>query len=121
MRRARREYAESKALLPDDATLNLVTWQDLFKLLLHPQWSGARWARDLRAYLRICGLASFHGIRRDMADGDHLRAVCGWRSGSHRSEGPAFSTSVATLAAEPAIADLRHWGFSNVSRRRRRS
>jgi hypothetical protein len=77
IRRARREYAESKALLPSRALLNLVTWKDLYKLLLEPPWSTKRWAVDLRTYLRLAGLATFHGIDRRISDAEHFAAIVG--------------------------------------------
>lgn len=118
MRRARREHAESQALLPQDARLNLVTWQDLYKLLLDPQWSRLRWAGDLRTYLRICGLASFHGIRRDVPNAEHMQVLVDWRPYGRRAVAPTLRTAGSMLAAEPAIADLWRWRASTALKRR---
>lgn len=109
LRRARREYAESKALLPPDAQLNLVTWQSLYKMLLEPAWSGRRWAADLRAYLRLAGLATFHGIQRRIAREESVAVIEMWKPYSRRTKDPELRLAAAVLAAVPAIRDLRHW------------
>ena len=65
LRLARKEYKESRACLPQGARLTLATWQALDKLLSSPPCSRSRWASDLRSYLRLCGLSSFHGVPID--------------------------------------------------------
>lgn len=64
IRSARREFEGSRVLLPQDATLRLVTWQELYRLLLDAPWVTERWATDLRSYLRLAGLDTFQGMRR---------------------------------------------------------
>ena len=57
-RRARREWEESKSRLPDNAALGLVSWQDLYRLLLNHDVAPKRWATDVRAYLELSGHAT---------------------------------------------------------------
>jgi hypothetical protein len=119
IRRARREHTESLSRLPKDAAVNLVTWQDLYGLLLSPEWVRPRWAIDLRTYLRACGLASFQGIRRNMADSSHLEAISRWRPFVVQRAAPTLRAAVSVLASEPAIGQLRHWPSSSTRGRKR--
>lgn len=107
MRRARRERDESLALLPAGATLRLVTWQELYRLLEGGS-SITRWAAALMAYLRGCGLASFRGIRRNLAGASDLESLAGWRPLPLDPIAPAVRESAALLA-QPSINALRLW------------
>jgi hypothetical protein len=119
IRRARREHSESLSRLPKDAAVNLVTWQELYGLLLSPQWVRPRWAIDLRAYLRACGLASFQGIRRNMAGSSHLQAISRWTPFVVQRAAPAFRTAASGLAFESAIGELWRWRSSPTRARKR--
>lgn len=122
IRHARLEHAESVSLLSKEsahATVTLATWQALYDLLLEPDWSRARWAIDLRAYLRICGLASFQGVRRDMPSAEHVQTISHWRPVALRPVAPTLRTAASMLAAEPAIGKLLHWRASSATERGR--
>jgi hypothetical protein len=118
-RRARREHAESLSRLPKDAAVNLITWQDLYGLLLSHEWLNRRWAMDLRAYLRACGLASFQGIRRNMAGSSHLETVSKWRPFVEQRAAPTLTAAVSVLSSEPAIGELWRWRSSSTRGRKR--
>jgi hypothetical protein len=105
--------------LPKDAAVNLVTWQDLYGLLLSPEWARPRWAIDLRTYLRACGLASFQGIRRNMADSSHLEAISRWTPFVVQRAAPAVRAAASVLASEPAIGELWRWRSSPTRGRKR--
>ncbi len=78
-RRAEREFYESKGRLPERASLVMVTWQSLYRLLTEPPVQDLRWAVDLRSYLDMSGLGTFSGFGKG---GMHLRragCVTGWR------------------------------------------
>ena len=62
--RARREIEESKLRLPPNATLNLVTWQSLSRVLNVNSAVNQGWRSDLAKYLRLCGLDIFDGFSR---------------------------------------------------------
>jgi hypothetical protein len=110
MRSCRHEHQESKNRLPPGATLKLVTWQALYKLLLDPPSSGMPWATDLRKYLWLSELASFHGIRRRVADAAALQVISAWSPVLERTRiVPGLVAAGAMLAAEPAIVDLPRW------------
>lgn len=110
IRKARKEHAESIARLPKEANVNLVTWQALYHLV---RASGPaaeyRWARDLMMYLRLCGLASFQGVPRDLTAAARLEGLVDWKPFSRRRTEPGVRTAAALLANEPAIANLRRW------------
>jgi hypothetical protein len=118
IRRARREHAESVSRLPKDAQVNLVTWQELYGLLLEPSYSRLRWATDLRAYLRACGLASFRGVRRDLGDAAQLERVVSWKPFADQPVAPTVRLAASVLASESAILDLWRWRSSPTSQRR---
>ena len=122
IRHARLEHAESVSRLSKvsaDATVTLATWQALYGLLLASEWSRARWAIDLRTYLRMCGLASFQGVRRDLASAERLGTIAKWRPFAVRTVAPTFRTAASTLAAEPAIEALLRWRASSARARGR--
>ncbi len=110
IRRARGEFSESRERLPDVAkeTFVLLTWQELYSCLLKPEWSRRRWAADLRTYLEDCGLASFQGIKRDVADADQLTRLSEWRPVPTGLAAPSFDTAAAHLSY-PELGELRHW------------
>lgn len=105
--------------MPKDAAVNLVIWQELYGLLLSPEWIRPRWAIDLRTYLRACGLASFQGIRRNMGDSAHLEAISIWRPLMVQRTGPTLRAAVSGLASEPAIGELWRWRSSSTQGRKR--
>ena len=115
IRRARGEYNESRERLPDAARERfvLVTWQELYGRLLKPEWSRRRWAADLRTYLEECGLASFQGIKRDVADARPAHAPFGMAPGAHSAYGPIVRNRRCSLElSEPrrvtSLAPVRH-------------
>lgn len=110
IRRARWEYHESRERLPDAAKEKfvLLTWQELYSLLLKPEWSRRRWAADVRTYLQDCGLASFQGIRRDVAEADQLARLSEWHPVPTGLATPQFDTAAAHLS-HPKLGELRHW------------
>ena len=114
LRRARKEYKESRARLPQGARLNLATWQALDKLLSSPPCSRSRWANDLRSYLRLCGLLSFHGVPHRLLEAERVRFIEGWSPCGRRDVALRLRDVAATLAMTPRIADLR---WSPCSRR----
>ena len=93
MRRARREYEESKERLPTTAELRLVTWQGLYRLLVEPELSKHRWADDLKAYLRLTGLESFNGIGRRLPSRSDARLIVGWRAPRKELTRPRYGWS----------------------------
>ena len=104
--RAQREVAESRALLPQDARLELVTWQTLYRLL-EPRAAptSGRWARDLRRYLERLGLASFEGFPGKAAGPAILSPLLLWRP---RQEG-GIRRALARGAGDATLAALRRW------------
>ena len=110
IRRARAEYKESRERLPDVARKRfvLVTWQELYSHLLKPEWSQRRWAADLGTYLDDCGLATFQGINRDVADADQLSRLSEWRPVPTGLAAPSFDIAAAHLSY-PKLGELRHW------------
>ena len=109
-----KEYKESRARLPQGARLNLATWQALDKLLSSPPCSRSRWASDLRSYLRLCGLLSFHGVPHRLLEAERVRFIEGWSPCGRRDVALRLRDVAATLAMTPRIADLR---WSPCSRR----
>ena len=107
IRRARKECAESRAHLPQEARLNLATWQALDKLLSSPPCSRSRWASDLRSYLRLCGLSSFHGVPHRLLEAKRVRFIEGWSPCGRRDAAIRLRDAAATLATTPRITDLR--------------
>ncbi len=110
IRRARREYSESRGRLPYAARerFGLVTWQELYGRLLKPEWSRRRWAADLKTYLEECGLASFQGIKRDAAEARQLTRLSEWRPVPTRLTDPSFETAAAHLNYAN-LGELRDW------------
>jgi hypothetical protein len=110
IRSARKEYLESRKRLPDAAKEKfvLLTWQELYSLLLKPEWSGRRWAADVRTYLEDCGLASFQGVRRDLAEADQVTRLSEWCPVPTGLAVPTFDTAAAHLSY-PKLGELRHW------------
>ena len=107
-RRAQQEYEESRARLPKDACLRLLTWQNLFPLLGTPALRERRWALDLRAYLEIVGLDAFQGIGRDLPVSD-VRPLFSWRP---RRVSNAFPEMALRIGRAP-IAALASWSASS--------
>jgi len=89
IRRARREYQESRKHLPAEATFRLVTWQNLDRLLQKPNFSKQNWARELRCYLQLSGLDTFDGIGRSFPTSRTVALLWKWqaRSVSLRARG----------------------------------
>lgn len=105
MRTAMREVTESKLLLPE-ATVNLVTWQDLFRLLNEPSAEPPRWSVDLLSYLRVIGLDTFAGIRPPIASSATFASILGWRSRTTRG---GLWQAVVPLLREQSLGKLRSW------------
>jgi hypothetical protein len=111
-RRARRELEQSKKRLPAEATLRLVTWQSLFRLLNSKDAANHRWRADLSAYLQLSGLDTFDGISRDLAPNEDSQTIQGWRSGSDRAS-PHFRA--ASIIESSHAAALQGWRVPNGS------
>ena len=107
LRLARKEYKESRACLPQGARLTLATWQALDKLLSSPPCSRSRWASDLRSYLRLCGLSSFHGVPHRLLEAERVRLIERWSPCGRRGVALRLRDAAATLATTPLITDLR--------------
>ena len=105
LRQARREFEESKLVLPH-AVLNLVTWQDLFRILADSSTADARWSRDLVAYLQLLGLDTFDGIRMSATVIGELRSVGAWRA---RRDRRGIRAAAASFLNEPVASKLRSW------------
>jgi len=103
--RARHECEESRALLPANACLRLVTWQSLFRLI-GEAGPKQRWAADLRAYLERVGLDTFEGIGRRLGDQDDIRQIAQWRS---RRAIIALRRAVLSLTYGSPVAMLHSW------------
>jgi hypothetical protein len=107
---ARREYAESLRRLPPGADLQLLTWQDLYRVLrdqVHPG-PGHRWATDLLRYLEVLGLDAFCGVARiGRTVSARSQSVAGWRGAG---------TPVSRL--RDAIGGMRQCGVIAVTRLR---
>lgn len=82
IRRARREYEESRAGLPESADLRLVTWQQLYSILSTDS-NRPQWASDVMAYLDVVGLDSFNGIGRTFVLDGRTTALAQWRAVRH--------------------------------------
>jgi len=109
LRRARREWAESKERLhAQQASLLLVTWQSLYGKLKELELPSRRWCTDLRAYLRISGLDTFDGVPRGFASSESLQAIKGWRLESDRDS--LNIRRAITLEFSQAKA-LQGWGL----------
>lgn len=117
LRRARREFDESRQLLPHGAKLAMATWQDLYGLLSHRGTAGTRWAQALVAYLHACGLASFLGVRRDLAPAVEVAILRSWAPRPVTTGCPSIRAAAGALA-EPTIVNLAHWGTSMQTERR---
>jgi hypothetical protein len=80
LRRARREYEESKSRLPRTADVRLVTWQNLYaRLAVEP--TERLWITELLEYMTLIGLDSFDGIGHGIAEATMLAApLLQWRT-----------------------------------------
>lgn len=105
LRRARREYEESLGRLPSETDLRLVSWQSLFRLLSDADRASLPWARDLRAYFRMCGLDTFDGFGRSLALAADLAPARRWRA--ERDTGRLHLA--AEIASSAGAALLRRW------------
>jgi len=117
MRRARREYEESKEKLPPTADLRLVTWQSLYRLLAEPELFEHRWADDLKAYLRLTGLESFDGIGRRFPSQSGARLIVEWRAPINELTRPRYGwTGVIhpQIARGSAPKAILAWANSHV-------
>jgi hypothetical protein len=112
LRRANLEFAESKLLLAD-VVLNLITWQDLFRLLNKPGAPAARWSTDLLKYLQLVGLDTFEGIGRPIAAPAALGSISHWRAKSARL---GFEHAVADLLRGAPVTALRLWRAGTPAR-----
>lgn len=62
----------------------------------------------MRTYLEACGLASFQGIERDVADPGQLKRLSEWRPAPIRLAAPTFEAAGA-LVSDPKLGQLRKW------------
>jgi hypothetical protein len=106
LRRARREYEQSKERLPPGACLELVTWQSLFRLIRESRLSPPRWAIDLRAYLELSGLDTFEGIGRRVTDDHDVPRISRWGA---RRAGSGFRLAVVEIVSGLSTTALRLW------------
>lgn len=117
--RARRELAESAALLPPHADLRLLTWQDLHRLLCSEAVEGPHhWKRLLVLYLERLGLASFRGFRRASTSLGSFPTLTPdhWHLGGRRSL-LRWSNVVQSFATVAAMQLLPHaWGVTSSGR-----
>ena len=104
-RRARREWEKSRSLLPPGASLRLVTWQALFRLLGERDTRSNRWATDLRAYLSRLGLDTFESIGSTVAHAGIIQPMIAWRK-RHDESGRLVA---AMSVNQPMIRLLRRW------------
>lgn len=110
--RARKEERESRKKLPREARLELVTWQQLFRLLGGAHLRRSRWAVDLRWYLIRTELDTFEGIERNLPHRDVVRATGGWRM--PQKEVGAWQPVVERVLGFP-VGALRGWFLSSRS------
>jgi len=117
------------ANLVDDASMHILTWEDLDDVLAS---QGTRWAKELRAYLHRRGVAAFRGFRCDVPQSPvgklsgwsfnilpttlHMRAVFstsqlsllkGFASRSPRVGRPTYPAAWARIMPPAAIDHLR--------------
>ena len=114
-RRALRELEQSKERLPTEASLKLVTWQSLFRMLNAENAANRRWVTDLRAYLQRSGLDTFDGISRHMASIVDFQTIQGWRSGSDTAK-PHFLAACTFELSQAAV--LQGWRLPKSSERK---
>jgi hypothetical protein len=107
-RLARREIEESKQGLPGNATLNLVTWQSLSRVLNVNGATSQGWRSDLAEYLRLCGLDIFSGFSRWHAPEGELFQIRDW---SMRTAYPRlrFQSAFKPESVQPAM--LLRWNL----------
>jgi hypothetical protein len=111
-RRARREWQESKNLLPPGALLNLVTWQSLFHKLNTEGIASRRWGADLSEYFQFCGLDTFDGISRRLPRIIDCETIYAWHAGSGTDV--THILQAVTLEQQQAAA-LHSWRRQNGS------
>jgi hypothetical protein len=103
--RARREWEQSKGRLPADASINLITWQALYRTLSGQGNAHRRWVADLLEYLRHAGLDTFDGISRWAPAKEGFQWVHAWRP---RSE-TEFSLRAAITMTQSQAGLLNRW------------
>jgi hypothetical protein len=106
-RRARRELEQSKKRLPTEASLELVTWQSLFRMLNAEDVESHRWSADLSAYLQLSGLDTFDGISRNLATTEDFQTIQGWRSGFDTARPHFLVASTVELSQAAALLGWR--------------
>jgi hypothetical protein len=104
----RGEYEESKLRLPPNATLNLVTWQSLSRVLNFNSAVNQGWRSDLAGYLRLCGLDIFCGFSRWRPLESELLHIRDW---SMRTTHPRlqFQSAFKPESVQPAM--LLRWNL----------
>jgi hypothetical protein len=107
--RARREIEESKQRLPPNATLHLITWQSLPRVLHFNSAVNQGWRCDLAEYLRRCGLDIFSGFSRWHAQEDQSVHIRDW---SMRTAYPRlrFQSAFKPSSVQPAM--LLRWNLA---------
>jgi hypothetical protein len=101
------ELAQSKRRLPPNASLNLVTWQSLSRLLTVNLTSNQGWRSDLAAYLSRCGLDIFDGFSRWRPPESELFHICDWSIAYPRLQ---FHSAFNPESVRPAM--LLRWKSS---------
>ncbi len=109
MRTAQGELEESRALLPANSRLSLVTWQQLYALLASDSTGGKRWRQDVRAYLALCGLASFGGIRSAFPPVDRFLSLHSWNPLGRIADAPISLSTFAPRSDIRFMSMLQRW------------
>ena len=112
LRHARREWEQSRELLPTDATLRLVTWQALFRMLNAETIANRRWAADLREYFQLSGLDTFDGISRRLASIEDCQRIDRWRS---LPDAARLQFRLAVTLEPSQMAALKRWRSPELS------
>ena len=106
-RSARRELEQSKKRLPTGASLQLVTWQSLFRILKAEDTAIHRWRADLSAYFQLSGLDTFDGISHNLAPTEDFQTIQSWWSGFDRARPHFREASTIELAQATALQGWR--------------
>jgi hypothetical protein len=86
----------------------MVTWQHLFRLLNSRQLLPCRWALELRAYLKVCGLDTFEGIGHHLAQPRDITGIRHWRE---RDDHGRWQNAMVTASVVRKLAGVMSWRF----------
>ena len=111
LRHARREWEQSRGRLPTDVTLQLVTWQALFRMLNAETIANRRWAADLRGYFQLSGLDTFGGISRRLVSIEDCQRIDRWRL---LLDIARLTIRLAVTLEPPQVAALKRWRSSEL-------